>query len=53
MTIAAEYTSGKKPTLDITVIADGRRSHIATHFVSGKREARKLAASLNAQPWNF
>lgn len=53
MTIAAEYTGGKRPTLDITAISDGRRTPLATHFVTGKREARALAVSLGATPWNF
>jgi hypothetical protein len=53
MTIAAEYTGGKRPSLDITIIADGRRSTIKTIAVSGRREARKVAAEQGAQPWNF
>ena len=53
MTIAAEYTGGKRPTLDITISADGRRTPGKTHFVSGRREARKLASELGATPWNF
>ena len=56
MIIAAEYTTGSKArpaTLAITQIADGRRTYIAEHVVSGKAEARKLAAKLGAKPWNF
>lgn len=56
MTVAAEYYPGTRTahaTLEITAIADGRRTHLQTIFVSGRREARTLAASLNAKPWNF
>jgi hypothetical protein len=31
----------------------GLQGVIATHPVAGKREARALALSLNAKPWNF
>lgn len=54
--IAAEFTNGgarRLATLDITRIRDGRRERIATYEVSGKREARAVAATLNAKPWNF
>ena len=50
---AAEYTGGKRPTLDITEIANGRRTYLQTHHVTGRREARKLAIELGATPWNF
>jgi len=53
MTIAAEYTSGKQPRLSITQIENGRRTFLSTHPVSGKREARAVAAKFNAKPWNF
>ena len=54
--IAAEYTNGSKhypPCLYINRIANGRRSNIVAISVSGKREARKVAAEYNATPWNF
>lgn len=51
--LAAEYTTGKQPRLSITRIADGRREYIAEQPVSGKREARMVAAALGATPWNF
>ena len=51
--LAAEYTTGKQPMLSITRIADGRREYIAEQPVSGKREARMVAAALGATPWNF
>ena len=54
--LAAEYTSrgrGLPATLYINRIIDGRRSNVIAFNVSGKREARKLAESYNAQPWNF
>ena len=51
--IAAEFTTGKHPRLTINRIFAGRRERVAEYVVSGKREARALAATLNAQPWNF
>lgn len=54
--IAAEYTNGTakiSPMLFITKIENGRRQLVDSYSVSGKREARKLAAELNAKPWNF
>jgi len=53
---AAEYTNGTakiSPMLFITKIQNGRREYVNGYSVSGKREARKLAAELNAKPWNF
>lgn len=54
--IAAEYTNGTakiSPVLWITKIENGRRELLQSYSVSGKREARKLAAELNAKCWNF
>lgn len=52
--LEAHYTAGKQPTLDIASTVNGRRTwHAIGHKVAGKREARKLAATLNATPWNF
>lgn len=56
MTLAAEFTNASKrqgATLTINRIANGRREFIAEHPVSDKRAARKLAAELDAKPWNF
>lgn len=56
MILAAEYTKGLKgqlDILDIVVIADGYRVYLKPHEVMGKREARKVAKSLGAKPWNF
>lgn len=35
------------------VIAEGPRPVGQTFKVSGKKEAREIAAKHNAQPWNF
>lgn len=54
--IAAEYTyatSKISAMLFITKIENGRREQLRSFSVSGKREARKIAAELNAKPWNF
>lgn len=55
--LAAEYTVGRKGEpkgwLDINVIANGHRQHVETIGVSGKREARQIAAARGATPWNF
>ena len=53
MTLAAEYTQGKQPTLCLNYIFDGRRTKVIAFNVSGKREARVLAKTYNATPWNF
>ena len=45
------FKQGKKHILVIT--ESPSEVYGTTHTVTGKREARKLAASLNAQPWNF
>lgn len=54
--LAAEFTNagrGRPAVLTINRIAAGRRSLISTHEVDGKREARAIAATLGATPWNF
>ena len=54
--VAAEYTNGsaRRPaTLTINRIANGCRERVAVYEVTGKREARRVATELNAQPWNF
>lgn len=54
MVIAAQYTNGKQPTLDIATIENGKRAWVAIGIkVSGKREARKVAKEYDATPWNF
>lgn len=55
MTVA-EFTNGSKARpaqVAINEIVGGRRRQISTHTVSGKREARAVAAQFNAKPWNF
>jgi hypothetical protein len=50
----AHYTTGKQPTLCIAQTVNGQRTWLAERLpVTGKREARKLAAQYNATPWNF
>lgn len=54
--LVAEYTKapkGQSDWLDFNVIANGRRSHVESHAVAGKREARALAAQRGAKCWNF
>ena len=54
--LAAEFTSsgrGHPATLTINRIADGRRVFVSRQSVSGKREARAIAKTLGATPWNF
>ena len=56
--LAAEFTNGSKTRparLDFTVIdpARGERKTLSSVAVSGKREARQLAAKRGAKPWNF
>lgn len=54
--LAAEYCvagRGRPAKLTINRIAAGRRSFISSHEVSGKREARAVAKTLGATPWNF
>ena len=51
--LAAEYTTGKQPTLSFTEISNGRRTYLKTVPVSGKREARQMAAQFGYTPWNF
>ena len=50
----AHYTQGKQPLLDIMHrFSDGARVVLKTLPVTGKREARKVAAAHGATPWNF
>jgi hypothetical protein len=52
--IIADYTATKKfKQLDISHLVDGQRILISRHNVTGKVDARRLAISLNAKPWNF
>lgn len=54
--LAAEFTNGSKArpaVLTLNRIANGRRDLVASFAVTGKREARQLAAQHGAKPWNF
>ena len=54
--IAAYFTKGGKnklDTLDVVCLTNGDREWIETMSVMGKREARKVAESMGAKPWNF
>jgi hypothetical protein len=51
--IEAHYTQGKQPTVSFAQTVNGRRAWGETLPVTGKREARKVAAANNATPWNF
>ncbi|EQB03884.1 hypothetical protein [Sphingobium sp. HDIP04] len=56
MALAAEFYAGTKnkaPVLDIVRIGNGRREHVETVPVINKREARAVANSMGATPWNF
>lgn len=58
-TLAAEYFSsrsrgnGKQASLRLTRIISGHRTVLIEFNVANKREARKLAESYRATPWNF
>lgn len=55
--LAAEYSkgpkNGPKAWLTFNVIAGGERSFVEEIGVSGKLEARRIAAKRNAIAWNF
>ena len=54
--LAAEFTNKSKThpaELTINKIVNGRREAMFWTQVSGKREARKIAAERGATPWNF
>ena len=56
--MAAEFTVGTKTRSAILSInsidpARGERTSLSTHEVGGKREARAIAKTLGATPWNF
>lgn len=52
--LEAHYTSGKRPTVCIAQTVNGNRAWIVERIaVTGKRDARKIAAQYNATPWNF
>jgi hypothetical protein len=55
-TLAADYYPERftrSGVVKINRIVDGHRSHVMTFRVSGKREARQVAKSYGAKPWNF
>lgn len=54
--LAAEYyprTARASATLIINRIIDGHRTKVIGFNVANKREARQLATSYGAKPWNF
>ena len=52
--IRADYTKTSKwQSLTISSMSNGKVTEISRHVVTSKSEARKLAKSLNAQPYNF
>lgn len=52
--LEAHYTSGKQPTVSFASTSNGRRNWVKERIpVSGKREARAIAAKFDATPWNF
>ena len=54
--LVAEFTKGGKnklDRLDLALMGGGQRIYLESHEVMGKREARKVAESLGAKPWNF
>lgn len=51
--ITAEFFGGKRPVLDAYRTRNGRRERVGSWPVSDKREARALAKTLEATPWNF
>jgi hypothetical protein len=54
--LAADFyprTARGSATLVLNRIIDGRRTKVIGFNVTGKREARQIAKSYGAQPWNF
>lgn len=56
--LAAEFTVGSKSrSASVTISsidpAGGSRTALSRHEVAGKREARAIAKTLGATPWNF
>ena len=52
--LTANYTSTRKVHfVTISRVDGGRRQHVATIHVSGKVEARRVAAEHGAKCWNF
>lgn len=51
----AHYTNGSKTRAAMLRITQDieARVELAAYPVKGKREARRLATSANAKPWNF
>ena len=47
------YASAKNKYVRIGMIANGERTYIKQIKVSGKIEARRIAAQENAKCWNF
>ena len=54
--LAAEFTSRSRTrpaTLTLNRIIDGRRTFVTEFAVANRREARALANTYHAKPWNF
>ena len=52
--LAASYFAGRgRKTLQIEEIAGGRRTILEEIVVSGRQEARQIAAARGARCWNF
>lgn len=54
--LIAEFTNGSKrvaPKLTLAAVANGRRTILKTVSVSGRAQARSIAAEHGAQAWNF
>lgn len=54
--LAADFSRGGRthpPILTIYAIKDGQRHGPTSQIVKDKREARKIALSQGAKPWNF
>ena len=51
--ITAEFFGGRRPVLDAYRTGPGRRERVGSWPVANKREARALAQTLEATPWNF
>jgi len=54
--LVAEFTKGgaRSPSiLDLNTIIGGHRTRVVSFRVKTKREARALAKTYSATPWNF
>lgn len=56
MTLTCSFwTATKRVPAHVTIenLDNGQRRLVTTVRVENKREARKVAKSMNAEPWNF